>query len=418
MYRLMLLVMVCCCLSITLLAGKPALAAPAARFVQDRFAVGFWVLPEFDSTTADERYAEIAAANFSMVISLWGAPPKEQLSEQIALCKKYDLKLVTRTYDMPPEQLPEADVLWGYYLTDEPNTADFPALARQVEQIRTARPGRLAYINLFPNYATAGQLLAPTYDEYIARFLKEVPVDVLCMDHYPLFTPTTDGRDAYCENLEVMRKFSLAAGIPFWNFFNTMPFYQHTDPTEDQLRWQIFTSLAYGAKGVLYFCYFTPGVDPFAKGGAIINLDGTRTRHWYQAQRLNARLKQLGPTLMQLTSTGVYRIKADDDPAVVLKGTPIKTISRGGMDPPNDYLIGVFTHRDGRQAVLIDNYRFAYTAWPTIEFTVPVEQITEVDGLTGRETPVHDDSPRMPGLQVSLDAGEGRLFLIPAQSAE
>ena len=25
------------------------------------------------------------------------------------------------------------------------------------------------------------------------------------------------------------------------------------DPTEAQIRWQVFTSLAYGAKGVLYF---------------------------------------------------------------------------------------------------------------------------------------------------------------------
>ena len=34
-----------------------------------------------------------------------------------------------------------------------------------------------------------------------------------------------------------------------------MPFAGHSDPTEAQLAWQIFTSLAYGAKGILYFCY-------------------------------------------------------------------------------------------------------------------------------------------------------------------
>jgi hypothetical protein len=55
-----------------------------------------------------------------------------------------------------------------------------------------------------------------------------------------------------------MRRESLAAGVPFWNFFNCMPFGPHSDPTEDQIRWQIYTSIAYGAKGVLYFCYWTP----------------------------------------------------------------------------------------------------------------------------------------------------------------
>ena len=40
-----------------------------------------------------------------------------------------------------------------------------------------------------------------------------------------------------------------------WLPQNTMPFAGHSDPTEAQLAWQIFTSLAYGAKGILYFCY-------------------------------------------------------------------------------------------------------------------------------------------------------------------
>ena len=37
-----------------------------------------------------------------------------------------------------------------------------------------------------------------------------------------------------------------------------MPFAGHSDPTEAQLAWQIFTSLTYGAKGILYFCYCEP----------------------------------------------------------------------------------------------------------------------------------------------------------------
>ena len=38
---------------------------PAQRFVQDRFAIGFWVDPPIDER-ADQRYAEIAAANFTV----------------------------------------------------------------------------------------------------------------------------------------------------------------------------------------------------------------------------------------------------------------------------------------------------------------------------------------------------------------
>jgi hypothetical protein len=232
------------------------------------------------------------------------------------------------------------------------------------------------------------------------------------MDHYPVMKPDADTRDNYCANLETMRKYSIEAGIPFWNFFNCMPYGPQADPTESQLRWQVYTSVAYGAKGVLYFCYYTPGGAEFPKGGAIIARDGRHTRHYEEATRINTALKNIGPTLMKLTSTGVYRVKPGDDPAKALAGAPLKNIKRQDVDPANDYLVGAFKHADGRRAVLVNNYRHDYAAWPTLEFDT-TEPIVFVCRKTGNEEPVIDESPDIPGLQVSLDAGEGRLFLLP-----
>jgi hypothetical protein len=157
----------------------------------------------------------------------------------------------------------------------------------------------------------------------------------------------------------------------------------------------------------MYFCYWTPAGDEFPRGGAIIRRDGRRTRHYEQARRINAGLKRLGPTLMQLTSTGVARVQPGTDSAAVLKASPIRSIQEG------DCLVRAFRHTDGRRAVLLTNYHFAYSAWPTVVFDGEPGQVVEVSPVTGKEIPVRDDSPDMPGLQVSLDAGEGRLFLLP-----
>jgi hypothetical protein len=311
---------------------------------------------------------------------------------------------------LPPGRLPNDPACWGYCLADEPGPGAFPELRKTVDALRLARPGQLAYINLLPNYAPTWALGTSNYAEFVARFVREVRPDVLSMDYYPMFSPEADGRDGYCQNLEVMREQSLAAGVPFWNFFNAMPFGPHTDPTEAQLRWQINASLAYGAKGVMYFCYWTPAGAEFPKGGAILRRDGTRTRHYDEARRLNARLKQLGPTLMQLTSTGVYRVRPKDDPAGVLKGSPIRSLT------PGDYLVGAFRHADGRRAVLLQNYQFAYSAWPTVEFDALAATVLEVSPVTGKAAPVADASPDMPGLQLPLDAGDARLFLLPARA--
>lgn len=380
--------------------------AAESRFVQDRFAIGFWVAPQTDENL-DARYAEIAAANFTFVIGLSGAKNPPSAEEQLKLCEKHGLKVLVQIGGQPLDKLPDGPACWGYSVLDEPNASQFPGLRQTVDALRLARPGKLAYINLFPNYASPAQLGTKDYDEHVARFMSEVRPDVLSMDHYPIFKPDADGRDNYCRNLEVMRRDSLAGGIPFWNFFNTMPYGPHTDPTEAQLRWQIFTSLAYGAKGVMYFCYWTPRGEEFPKGGAILTAEGRRTRHYEEAKRINGGLKNFGPTLMKLTSTSVHRVKPNNATPGALKGSPVRFISDG------DYLIGSFRHADGRRGVLLNNYAFAYSAWPTVAFDVEAAKVSEVNPKTGQVGPVVDDSPDLPGLQLSLDAGEGRLFLLP-----
>jgi hypothetical protein len=84
-------------------------------------------------------------------------------------------------------------------------------------------------------------------------------------------------RNGYRANLEVFRTASLKAGIPFWNFFGVMPVFGHHDPSEPELRWQAFTSIVYGAKGLLYYCYWNPSYQGKVGGpteGSIMSATG------------------------------------------------------------------------------------------------------------------------------------------------
>ena len=301
------------------------------RFEQDRFAIGYWVGPQ-TSENLRERYHEIAEANFTLVIGSHGM----DISKQLALCREFGLKAIV---DAGGLALPDHDACWGFALMDEPGAGQFPELARRAEEVRAHHPGKFGYINLFPNYASPSQLGTATYEEHVERFVREVKPEVLSMDHYPLMRPSADGRGAYLENLATMRTHSLKGEIPFWNFFYSMPFNDRLDPTEAQIRWQIFASIAHGAKGVLYFCYWTPGkgaggAGEFPKGGAIITAEGLKTRHYDEARRINAELKNLGPTLMNLTSLRVLRLKTDTDVQEALAGLPLRNITRVAGDPP------------------------------------------------------------------------------------
>ncbi len=277
-------------LAAPLIAAEPA-AAPPARFVQKDFCISFWVAPPIDDQ-ADEHYRDIAEAHFNVVMGNFGANTPAHAARMLELCEKYGLKALIPAGIYPSlDQLPDSPACIGYLVKDEPNVADFPALAEKVKALREARPGRLAYINLYPSHASKKQFGVDTYDEHVSRFMSEVGVDVLSFDRYPVMRPDADERDGYCENLDVIRRHALEAGVPFWNFFNIIPYGRHFDPTEAQVDWQIYTSIAYGAKGVLYFCYWTPRGREFPKGGAIIAADGRKTRHYDQARRINAKIK-------------------------------------------------------------------------------------------------------------------------------
>jgi Beta-galactosidase len=393
------------------LAAASSPGAAAQRFVQDRFAIGMWV-PPATSENLDARYQEIALANFNLVIGMSGTNAQEHVDR----CQRFGLKAIPPA-DGALEKLPDGPACWGYLLADEPSPGAFADLARRAQEIRTSHPGRFGYVNLYPNYCPLSALGTPNYDEHVALFVRQVKPEVLSMDHYPVMRPERDTRNDYCANLESFRKQSLAAGIPFWNYFCSMPFNDHLDPTEAQLRWQMFASVAYGAKGVLYFCYWTPGkgaagAGEFPKGGAVLTAEGLKTRHYDEARRINAELKHLGPTLMKLTSTGVYRVTTETN-ASALAGSPVRSLARVPGDPVGEFIVGTFRHADRRRAVVIVNHNYSYTAWPTVRFDAEPQEVLEVSKTTGKALPVVDDSPELKGLQLSFGPGDGRLFLLP-----
>lgn len=317
-------------------------------------------------------------------------------------------------------------------------------------------PNALRFINLLPNYASASQLGAPTYREYVRSFIEDVEPDVLCMDHYPLFDKspqqyptlniTTEG---YHRNLAVLREESQRAGIPFWNFFNSMPFATHLAASKGMIAWQAFTSLAYGAKGVLYFTYWTPGagdaqgkawhrslkghhlgLGTFGKGGGLLSpisfgIDGSNellpSQGYYDAKVVNSLLRNFGTFLLEAISTLVWRPDIEPTPpknSLVVSVYETDATGNRTTVKPGRYLVGQFAdaQRCTGVAVLIVNQRFDAPVWPTVSFAsnVNITSLQEVDPESGHVRNVRDDSPWLPGLQMQLQPGFARLLCTPA----
>jgi hypothetical protein len=106
----------------------------------------------------------------------------------------------------------------------------------------------------------------------VHTFLETVHPPVLSFDHYPITGSGHAVREYYYENLEIIADEAKKAGIPFWGYILTAAHYSYPEPVIEDLRFQAFSLLAYGAQAILYFNWwngdatFAPAVFEYATG--------------------------------------------------------------------------------------------------------------------------------------------------------
>ena len=384
---------------------------------QDRFAISFWVDPIVPVTQFNYEYSRIAQANFTVLLGGFGATTPDTVKLQIAAAKQNNLAPIPSICNGKCANLKGA---WGFQITDEPPVSEFNNVAKLVADAKAA--GQMAFVNLLPNYATPTQLGAATYGDYLSIYMKIVKPNILCVDHYPNFDETTTSnktKKGYILNLLALRKASMSVtpSLPFWNFFNSMPYQSYYDVSESQLRWQIWTSVAIGSRGVLYFCYWTP--NGFTKGQAImtptpsnapmssISIANQSPSHkYYMVQRINSKLKVLGNWLLKKNSSAVVQTSG-------VKSTQLFNLnwdSINGSDTGinSEFMLGCY---DNNETILLVNQDSNHPALATVHFS-PWSNGTmyEVDPMSGIASPALDDAPLMSGFQIALIAGDARLF--------
>lgn len=200
--------------------------------------------------------------------------------------------------------------LYGYYLRDEPNARVFPGLRKWAAAFQKADPDSCAYINLFPNYATSEQLGSVDYEHHLDAYVKTVRPRFISYDHYALM----EGgilRAGYFENLESVRRVALRHQIPFWNIVLSNSHFNYAEPSPAGFRFQLYTTLAYGGRGISYFTYFAPTTGNYRL--APIDQFGNKTATWEMLRHLNFQIHHLGPTYLKCKSINVFH--HDDDAA-------------------------------------------------------------------------------------------------------
>lgn len=276
------------------------------------------------------------------------------------------------------ERVGKHPAVFGYYLRDEPNAEMFPALAAYTAALRKAAPDARAYINLFPNYASEAQLGTPTYDEHLERFITTVKPPFVSYDHYALMEGGTL-RGGYFQNLEAVRKAALGHKLPFWNIVLSNAHFNYAEPTEAGFRFQAYTTLAYGGRGISYFTYLTSPTGNYRL--APVDQFGNRTPTWNMLRGVNLQIHALAPTLIKLESVNVFH--HGDVP----EGCRNLGESRHVAELAGDHLmVGEFEDPAGKPYIMVVNKNLQQSTAFSVRFKEP-GQIVQTNSYTGRTTP-------------------------------
>jgi hypothetical protein len=278
--------------------------------------------------------------------------------------------------------------VFGYYLRDEPEAAAFPGLAKVAGLIRELSPGKWPYINLFPDYATPVQLGAANYAEYLERFITTCHPTIISYDNYSLMD-NGSLRENYWTNLEAVRAACQKHGIEFWNIVLSVAHFSYRELNAADLRFEAYTTLAYGGRGISYFTYFTSGTGNYRM--APIDQFGHQTPTWYFMQHVNLQIQKLAPTLLQLRSDAVYHFGQIPSGA---NGPPTNSLVSGvGGD---NFLVGDFTHRDGSRYLMVVNKDLAKSRPCSPQFRTAPRRVQHVSAYSGALTSFEGEDVWLP----------------------
>ncbi len=237
----------------------------------------------------------------------------------------------------------DCPALLRWFVTDEPTDDRFPLLGRIAEVMRRLDPDHAVFINLLPNVALGyGWPDQPTefsdslpmrfpvagakrYEAHLDAFLDTVKPRILSYDHYsfkklPLssdalperfyeaaVSPECRARNHtesviyeaydepwYLDNLEIVRNRALSRGIRWINTILLSEHWHYRYLSEQELRYEVFSSLAYGVDGICYFTYWTPGRthgEPWSYHHGIIEANGEKSERYFWVKNLNREIK-------------------------------------------------------------------------------------------------------------------------------
>ena len=206
----------------------------------------------------------------------------------------------------------------------------------------------------------------------------------------------------FCRQLQRLREDCLKYGLIMWPMFNVCGVV-----SDSLIRFQIYSSLAYGAEGIWYFHYeggFIQRDDRFFRGFPTVEEARKHLRStWYDAKLANNRVLTWGSKLLGRIAAGVYQ---SEEP-----NSGEKTPSKGELIEQMDdkLLVGILYKPDEPLLAMVVDKRVSKkrNAYTPREIQLRfADTVTAIHVLKGERRKTHKENI----IKLTMPAGGGQLL--------
>lgn len=302
----------------------------------------------------------------------------------------------------------------GYYIKDEPSLEELPRAAYVYNKLKRNDPTSFPNVNMFP----ASGVPNSDHKNYLEEWVTQAGpanLEYLTMDTYPFVAGDLIGPD-YFKDMENLRSVGLKYDLRIAAYLQAVGLSLGETvylrrPNADELRWNVYTNLAYGVKGLYWFTWFQPldqGPNTHFTT-AIMDGAGNKTDLYVPALLLNEEIKQWGPTLKGLISRDVF-FKGKLPPGT--KPLPANFFWEPVDD--EDQIVSHFVDHSGRNYIMVVNLDF--TTNKILRYKLPSRPsvLTEVCKSTGDEIPTRYSNDTGE-ISANFLPGEGKLYILSVE---
>lgn len=393
----------------------------------DRFVITCFWPPNPKVLDIEEQFRLMHEAGINEVFGAGNGCDKSEIQDIfLRLCEKWGMTLIVSdgTFGETVHRLTEDEIaanaakykdnptVTGFHLRDEPEYAK--AYFHAYNAIRRAAPYLDGHIN-FLHMTAIGDVMG--YHRKMGDWMSLTNAvspypTYLMFDYYPFRHGSAFDYDRYFMQLQTVREIGLRNGNPTALYLqtngtpNTVPG-QMRMPTADELRYEVYSSLAYGFKKLSYFLWTYDSCTE-EKPTAIVTKAGNPTAYYIYASELNHEAAALGEILVKCDAVDVYMTKIRYKSTELLPRDYILSLT----DNSNaDMIVSRFVHREsGRNYLMLVNNDMC--APQTAAFML-ADDISGLEIVSKHDGTCTEYVCENSIYTVTLSAGDGILFALP-----